>query len=51
MEEGKKYISEDRMSEYDALIKQYIEEHGGGAESIAIEDKPALGKLLVTLNP
>ena len=51
MEEGKKYISEDRMSEYDALIKQYIEEHGGGAESIAIEDKPTLGKLLVTLNP
>ena len=51
MEEGKKYISEDRMSEYDALIKQYIEEHGGGAESIAIEDKPSLGKLLVTLNP
>ena len=51
MEEGKKYISEDRMSEYDALIKQYIEEHGGGAESIAIEDKPALNKLLVTLNP
>lgn len=51
MEEGKKYISEERMSEYDALIKQYIEEHGGGDESIAIEDKPALGKLLVTLNP
>ena len=51
MEEGKKYISEDRMSEYDALIKQYIEEHGGGDESIAIEDKPSLNKLLVTLNP
>ena len=49
MEEGKKYISEDRMSEYDALIKRYIEERKGG--DIAIEDKPALGKLLVTLNP
>ena len=47
----KDYISEERMSEYDALIKQYIEEHGGGRESIAIEDKPALNKLLVTLNP
>ena len=47
----KDYISEERMSEYDALIKQYIEEHGGGAESIAIEDKPSLNKLLVTLNP
>lgn len=49
MEEGKKYISEERMSEYDALIKQYIEERKGG--DIAIENKPALGKLLVTLNP
>ena len=45
----KDYISEERMSEYDVLIKQYIEEHSGG--DIAIEDKPALGKLLVTLNP
>ena len=45
----KDYISEERMSEYDALIKQYIEEHSGG--DISIEDKPALGKLLVTLNP
>ena len=45
----KDYISEDRMSEYDALIKRYIEERKGG--DIAIEDKPALGKLLVTLNP
>ena len=45
----KDYISEERMSEYDALIKQYIEERKGG--DIAIEDKPALGKLLVTLNP
>ena len=45
----KDYISEERMSEYDVLIKQYIEEHSGG--DISIEDKPALGKLLVTLNP
>ena len=45
----KDYISEERMSEYDVLIKQYIEERRGG--DIAIEDKPALGKLLVTLNP
>ena len=49
MEEGKKYISVRRLRRYDRKIKQYIEERKGG--DIAIEDKPALGKLLVTLNP